>query len=166
MPDKVKKIVMKTPVKKESGIAQNNTINDSDTVDPPSNSSVNSSKPKIFKQRLVSKGGPINPNVVRDDIQGINIDKTTAHATPEKFERKVIKYGSGASAKTKIIGSDGKVIHDGRDSDKATQDALRENASKSKDTNKRREKNAESYHWNQTAKQELSEAEKKKMSKK
>lgn len=92
---------------------------------------------------------------VTEKAQGITIDKETMAAKPKVFKRKVIAAG-GENGVTKIMASDGKTVkYEGRTNMKATQDALKENDSQSKDTNARRENNANYYNINSGAKKEL-----------
>lgn len=95
-----------------------------------------------------------------EKTQGISIDKEKMSAKPVMFKRKVIKSGD-ESGMTRIMSSDGKTVkYEGRTNMKATQDALRENESQSKDTNVRRESNANYYNINTGAKEKLSEKDK------
>jgi hypothetical protein len=56
-------------------------------------------------------------------------------AKPKMFKRKVITSG-GDNGTTRIMSDDGNAVkYEGRSNMKATQDALRENKSQSKDTN-------------------------------
>jgi len=96
----------------------------------------------------------------RDDIQGINIDKTTNKATPDKHEVKIVKYGKGTTAKSKIIGTDGTVIYEGRDSEKGTQEAIRKIKNKVDDTLLRRGNNADYYNKTNPQKGVVSETKK------
>lgn len=87
----------------------------------------------------------VKNDTVRDNTQGININATTNKSNPAKHEVKLVKYGKGTSAKSKIIGTDGTVIYDGRDSDEATQEAIRKVKNKVGDTLLRRKKNSDYY---------------------
>lgn len=95
------------------------------------------------KKKTASTGAAAKSSIVKkDDVQGINIDaKNKAIAQPH--EVKVVKYGSGTSAKTKIIGTDGTVTYDGRNSDAATKEALRKTTNKVNDVMARRTNNAD-----------------------
>lgn len=87
----------------------------------------------------------IKKELFSNPVGGYNVDKKTTKATPAPHEVKLVKYGSGTSAKTKIIGADGKQIYDGRDSDKATKDAIRNTTKKVNDIVARRTNNADYY---------------------
>jgi hypothetical protein len=90
-----------------------------------------------------------------EKAQGISIDKESMAAKPKMFKRKVITSG-GDNGTTRIMSDDGNAVkYEGRSNMKATQDALRENKSQSKDTNSRRESNANYYNVNSGAKKNL-----------
>jgi hypothetical protein len=61
----------------------------------------------------------------------------------------------GDNGTTRITDDGNAVKYEGRSNMKATQDALRENKSQSKDTNSRRESNANYYNVNSGAKKNL-----------
>jgi len=109
------------------------------------------------KKKIVANTESQKGEVVENKVLGINIDKKTSTATPKQFRRKV----ATSSTNTKIIGTDGSVVYEGRNESKATKEALKENERHSSMTNREREENANAYNVNTGSKEELDEKDKK-----
>jgi hypothetical protein len=92
--------------------------------------------------------------------QGIKIKNDDMAAKPTMFKRKVITRG-GEDGTTTILSSDGKSVkYEGRSNMDATKKALSLNDSQTKDTNDRRDKNANYYNVNSGAKKDLDDKDK------
>lgn len=96
-------------------------------------------------------------NIVEDKVQGITIEKKSSVASPKIFVRKV----TASPTTTKIIGTDGKVVYEGRNESKETKEALKESKKHTEKTNEQREHNANAYNVNVGSKKDLSEQDKK-----
>ncbi len=105
-----------------------------------------SDKKKIVQEKvktLASENG-----IVKDKVQGINIDKAESKAIPRVFVRKVVSVG-GERGTTKIVSDDGKgVIYEGRSNDQKTKDAVKANERHVRITNEQRDENAKSFNTN------------------
>lgn len=97
-------------------------------------------------------------DIVDDKAQGITIEKKTQVASPKVFVRKVT---TSPTTTTKIIGTDGTVVYEGRNQSKETAKALKENERHSVNTNAQRSTNANAYNVNVGSKKELTEEDKK-----
>lgn len=109
------------------------------------------------KKKIIANTESKKGDIVEDKVQGITIEKKTSVASPKIFVRKVITTPTN----TKIIGTDGKAIYEGRNETKATKDALKENERHSANTNKQREYNANEYNTSVGSKKELTEEDEK-----
>jgi len=151
MPDPKKKIMVKVP-KKGSAEAKEGIIDlENDTENKLELTKKYDDGKEAIKKNVMSTPG----NTKEDNVQGISIKKEEMKATPKIFVRKVIKSG-GDNGTTKILSSDGKSVkYEGRSNMKATQDAVTLNDSQTKDTNNRREYNANNYNVQSGAKKKL-----------
>ena len=95
-------------------------------------------------------------DIVDDKAQGITIEKKTQVASPKVFVRKV----TTSPTTTKIIGTDGTVVYEGRNQSKETAKALKENERHSVNTNAQRSTNANAYNVNVGYKKELTDKDK------
>ena len=95
-------------------------------------------------------------DIVDDKAQGITIEKKTQVASPKVFVRKV----TTSPTTTKIIGTDGTVVYEGRNQSKETATALKENERHSVNTNAQRSTNANAYNVNVGSKKELTDKDK------
>ena len=95
-------------------------------------------------------------DIVDDKAQGITIEKKTQVASPKVFVRKV----TTSPTTTKIIGTDGTVVYEGRNQSKETAKALKENERHSVNTNAQRSTNANAYNVNVGSKKELTDKDK------
>lgn len=108
------------------------------------------------KKKIVANTESKKGDIVEDKVQGITIEKKTSVASPKIFVRKVITTPTN----TKIIGTDGKAIYEGRNETKATKDALKENERHTVITNEQRANNANAYNVNTGSKENLDKKDK------
>ena len=132
MPDFTKKILVK--VKKKPAVK---TSIDPDIELTPK---YDISKNKINKILESSK-----KDTMDDSNQGIEIAKKTSVASPKVFVRKTESIGDKYTGTTIIRAKDGSKVFEGRTNDKATQDAIKSNEKKIRQTNEDRTKNANTY---------------------
>lgn len=108
------------------------------------------------KKEIVANTNSKNGDVIDNKAQGITIDKKSAVATPKQFRRKI----TTSSTNTKIIGTDGSVVYEGRNDSKATKEALKNSEKKTNITNTERQENANEYNRTGGSKTEFSEEDK------
>lgn len=109
------------------------------------------------KKEIVANTNSKNGDVIDNKAQGITIDKKSAVATPKQFRRKV----ATSSTNTKIVGTDGSVVYEGRNDSKATKEALKNSERKTNVTNTERKENADEYNRSTGSKQDLDDKDKK-----
>lgn len=86
--------------------------------------------------------------VVKEKIQGIDIDKKESVAKPRVFVKKVIRSG-GENGSVKILSDDGKsTFFEGRARDSKTKEAVKNSERHVNITNEQRSENAKSYNTN------------------
>ena len=105
------------------------------------------------KKKIVANTESKKGDVVDDKVQGITIEKKSQVASPKIFVRKVVT----SPTNTKIIGTDGKVIYEGRNEAEATKKALKDSERHTNITNQQRENNANAYNVNVGSKKELTD---------
>ena len=105
------------------------------------------------RKKIVANTNSQKGDVVENKVLGINIDKKTSVATPKEFRRKVVT----SPTNTKIIGTDGKVIYEGRNESEATKKALKDSERHTNITSQQRENNANAYNVNVGSKKELTD---------
>lgn len=159
MPDPAKKIMVKIPKVKD--IEDEEAKKGIKDVETAAENKLELTEKYSEAKEDMKKNLEKSPTDVKDDkTQGISIEKSTMKATPKVFVRKVIKSGD-ENGSTKILSDDGKkVVYEGRNGMKATEDALKKNDSKTKDTNSRRENNSNYYNVNSGAKEVLNTEDK------
>ena len=105
------------------------------------------------KKKIVANTESKKGDVVDDKVMGITIEKKSQVASPKIFVRKVVT----SPTNTKIIGTDGKVIYEGRNEAEATKKALKDSERHTNITNQQRENNANAYNVNVGSKKELTD---------
>ena len=108
------------------------------------------------KKKIVANTESKKGDVVDDKVMGITIEKKSQVASPKIFVRKVVT----SPTNTKIIGTDGKVIYEGRNEAEATKKALKDSERHTNITNQQRENNANAYNVNVGSKKELTDKDK------
>ena len=108
------------------------------------------------KKKIVANTESKKGDVVDDKVQGITIEKKSQVASPKIFVRKVVT----SPTNTKIIGTDGKVIYEGRNESEATKKALKDSERHTNITSQQRENNANAYNVNVGSKKELTDKDK------
>ena len=105
------------------------------------------------KKKIVANTESKKGDVVDDKVLGITIEKKSQVASPKIFVRKVVT----SPTNTKIIGTDGKAIYEGRNEAEATKKALKDSERHTNITNQQRENNANAYNVNVGSKKELTD---------
>lgn len=109
-----------------------------------------------IKKGIIANTESKKGDIIEDKVQGISIDKKSSVATPKIFVRKV----TTSPTTTKIVGTDGKVVYEGRNETKATKEALAQNEKHTKKTNEQRGYNANQYNVNTGSKENLTKKDK------
>lgn len=152
------------PREKKIFVKKTKVVSEKDTkdkvIDLKTESNVELTKKYSDAKQAMKEHLEKTPTPIKDDKgQGILIEKSTMKATPKVFVRKVVKT-NGEGGTTKIISDDGKkVIYEGRNYEKATQDALKSNEKQEDETNARRDYNANYYNVQSGAKTKINQSD-------
>jgi hypothetical protein len=113
------------------------------------------------KEKMQKNANSASGKQMTENMAGININSQSMKADAKEFNRDVIKFG-GENGSTRIMSSDGNSVkYEGRSNMQATKDALALNQSQTKDTNARRDYNANNYNVQSGAKKDLDNKDKK-----